>query len=75
MLRHMDGYQLCNQLRAASNFTPVLMLTARQRPEDRVQGLEAGADDYLTKPFDLDELILQELVNAFLSQIFSGRNT
>ena len=56
-LPDMDGYQLCSQLRSASNFTPVLMLTARQRPEDRVQGLEAGADDYLTKPFDLDELI------------------
>ena len=56
-LPDMDGYHLCHQLRSASNFTPVLMLTARQRPEDRVQGLEAGADDYLTKPFDLDELM------------------
>lgn len=56
-LPDMDGYQLCRQLRAASNFTPVLMLTARQSPEDRVQGLESGADDYLTKPFDLDELM------------------
>ena len=56
-LPDMDGYQLCHQLRTAANFTPVLMLTARQRPEDRVQGLEAGADDYLTKPFDLDELM------------------
>lgn len=56
-LPDIDGYQLCAQLRSASNFTPVLMLTARQQPEDRVRGLEAGADDYITKPFDLDELM------------------
>lgn len=56
-LPDMDGYQLCTQFRAAANYTPVLMLTARQHPEDRVRGLESGADDYLTKPFDLDELM------------------
>ena len=52
-----DGFSLCRQIRSAGDFIPVLMLTARQLAEDRVQGLESGADDYLTKPFDLDELI------------------
>ena len=52
-----DGFTLCRRLRAAGNFTPVIMLTARTLASDRVTGLESGADDYLTKPFDLDELI------------------
>jgi two-component system OmpR family response regulator len=52
-----DGFTLCRRLRSAGNFTPVLMLTARTQANDRVTGLQAGADDYLTKPFDLDELI------------------
>ena len=52
-----DGFTLCKRLRAAGNFTPVIMLTARTQASDRVTGLESGADDYLTKPFDLDELI------------------
>lgn len=52
-----DGFTLCRRLRAAGNFTPVIMLTARTQASDRVTGLESGADDYLTKPFDLDELI------------------
>ena len=57
MLPDLDGFQLCEQLREAGNFTPVIMLTARGAPEDRVRGLEAGADDYLVKPFDLSELL------------------
>jgi DNA-binding response OmpR family regulator len=52
-----DGFTLCQRLRSAGNFTPVIMLTARTLASDRVTGLESGADDYLTKPFDLDELI------------------
>jgi len=52
-----DGFALCKRLRASGIFTPVIMLTARTRAEDRVTGLEAGADDYLGKPFELDELI------------------
>jgi DNA-binding response OmpR family regulator len=51
------GFVLCRKLRDAGDFTPVLMLTARERTADRVRGLEAGADDYLVKPFDLDELL------------------
>ncbi|PRQ00514.1 response regulator transcription factor [Enhygromyxa salina] len=51
------GFVLCHKLRDAGDFTPVLMLTARDRTSDRVRGLEAGADDYLVKPFELDELL------------------
>lgn len=52
-----DGFALCERVRASGIFTPVIMLTVRARPEDRVRGLEAGADDYLTKPFELAELL------------------
>ena len=51
------GFVLCRKLRDAGDITPVLMLTARDRTPDRVRGLEAGADDYLVKPFELDELL------------------
>ena len=51
------GFVLCRKLRDAGDFTPVLMLTARERTVDRVRGLEAGADDYLVKPFELEELL------------------
>ena len=57
MLPDMDGFSLCRHLRAAGDFTPVIMLTARSSPTDRVRGLESGADDYLPKPFELDELM------------------
>lgn len=56
MLPGLDGFQTCAQLRADSVWTPVLMLTARDGVEDRVAGLDAGADDYLTKPFSIAEL-------------------
>ncbi len=57
MLPDLDGFSLCKRLRDAGNYTPVIMLTARSSPDDRVLGLEAGADDYLVKPFELDELL------------------
>ena len=57
MLPDLDGFSLCARLRRAGNYTPVIMLTARASAEDRVRGLEAGADDYLVKPFDLNELL------------------
>ncbi|WP_020519329.1 response regulator transcription factor [Catelliglobosispora koreensis] len=53
----LDGLAACRQLRAAANHTPVLMLTARDAVTDRVAGLDAGADDYLVKPFALQELL------------------
>ena len=57
MLPGLEGVSVCRKLREAGVRTPVLMLTARNTVPDRVAGLEAGADDYLVKPFDLDELI------------------
>ena len=53
MLPGMDGFALADRLRSLGNLTPILMLTAKGLPEDVVHGLEAGADDYLPKPFDL----------------------
>jgi two-component system, OmpR family, response regulator MprA len=53
----LDGIEVCRRLRAAGNEVPVLMLTARAAVRDRVEGLDAGADDYLVKPFALDELL------------------
>jgi two-component system response regulator MprA len=53
----IDGMEVCRRLRAAGNRVPILMLTARDGVDDRVAGLEAGADDYLPKPFALRELI------------------
>ncbi len=57
MLPGLDGFRIVERMRAAGNYTPVLMLTAKGLPEDVVQGLEAGADDYLPKPFDLPVLL------------------
>jgi DNA-binding response OmpR family regulator len=57
MLPATDGFTVASELRRQQNFTPVLMLTARGRPEDVLKGFESGADDYLAKPFNLDILI------------------
>ena len=56
MLPDIDGFEVCRRLRAADRWAPILMLTARDGVQDRVAGLDAGADDYLTKPFSFDEL-------------------
>src|SRR3954451_21194765 len=56
-LPEMDGVTVCQRLRDIGVTTPVLMLTARGQVRDRIRGLDAGADDYLPKPFDLDELL------------------
>ncbi|RSN10387.1 DNA-binding response regulator [Nonomuraea sp. WAC 01424] len=57
MMPRLDGLTACRRLRAQGNHIPVLMLTARDAVGDRVSGLDAGADDYLVKPFELDELL------------------
>jgi DNA-binding response OmpR family regulator len=57
MLPGRDGPSICRKIRAAKLSVPILLLTARGQVEDRVAGLESGADDYLVKPFDFDELI------------------
>ncbi len=57
MLPGMDGLDVCHRLRTAGGSIPILMLTAKDTVQDRVQGLDAGADDYMVKPFNLDELL------------------
>ncbi len=64
MLPGMDGMDICRAMRSEKNYTPVLMLTARTSELDRVLGLEVGADDYLTKPFSVPELVAR--VSAIL---------
>ena len=57
MMPKLDGFAVLQRMRAAGNRTPVLMLTARSEIDDKVQGLDSGANDYLTKPFDTKELL------------------
>jgi len=59
MMPNMDGYELCRKLRQYYENLPVLMLTARSELPSKVKGFESGADDYLTKPFEGDELLLR----------------
>jgi two-component system, OmpR family, response regulator MprA len=68
MMPHVDGLEVCRRMRAGGDRTPVLMLTARDAVSDRVTGLDAGADDYVVKPFALDELLarLRALVRRSL---------
>jgi two-component system OmpR family response regulator len=56
MLPGFDGYEVCRRIRAAGRWAPVIMLTARSAVDDRIRGLDVGADDYLTKPFSFSEL-------------------
>ena len=67
MLPRLDGFALCAELRRLSNPVPVLMLTAKGQVEDRVTGLDAGADDYLVKPFSTEELLAR--VRALLRRV------
>jgi two-component system response regulator MprA len=69
-LPDLDGLQVCQRIREAGNDTPILMLTARHGIDDRVQGLDAGADDYLVKPFALEELLAR--LRALLRRRFEG---
>ncbi|HLK58845.1 MAG TPA: response regulator transcription factor [Chthonomonadaceae bacterium] len=57
MLPHKDGFEVCRQLRAANVTTPILIITARDTLEDKIEGLDSGADDYLVKPFQVAELL------------------
>ena len=67
MMPKLDGYAVCAELRRMSNPVPILMLTAKGQVEDRVQGLDVGADDYLVKPFSTEELLAR--VRAMLRRI------
>ena len=70
MMPWIDGLEVCRRMRAAGDRTPILMLTARDAIDDRVQGLDVGADDYLVKPFALREL--QARVRALLRRSGDG---
>src|SRR5580698_1186987 len=71
MLPFMDGLEVTRRLRLGSVRTPILLLTARDAPEDIVKGLDAGADDYLTKPFDFEVLLARIRART---RIASARN-
>jgi len=71
MLPDFDGTEVCRRLRAHGVRTPVLFLTARDATEDKVGGLKAGGDDYVTKPFSLDELVAR--IHAVLRRTSSAR--
>src|SRR5207244_5261987 len=66
----LDGLEVCRSLRNAGNRVPVLMLTARDEVDNRVAGLDAGADDYVTKPFALEELLAR--IRALLRRTANG---
>jgi len=70
MIPKMDGFTLCRKLRAEGNATPVLMLTAKGEEPDKIRGLDIGADDYVTKPFSLPELLAR--VRALLRRTPEG---
>jgi two-component system, OmpR family, response regulator MprA len=73
LMPELDGLEVCRRMRAAGDRTPVLMLTARETVADRVAGLDAGADDYVVKPFDLDELLAR--VRALMRRSSNGDAT
>jgi two-component system, OmpR family, response regulator MprA len=68
----MDGIEVCKRVRRGGNHLPILMLTARDAVEDRVEGLDAGADDYVTKPFALEELLAR--LRALLRRASNGNS-
>lgn len=67
MLPHLDGFEVCRRLRAQGDQVPIIMLTARDEDVDKIIGLELGADDYLTKPFNPHELVAR--VKAILRRV------
>lgn len=73
MLPRRDGWSVCRALRDARVATPILMLTARDAVEDRIRGLETGADDYLPKPFDFGELKARIMALHRRDQVHKGR--
>ena len=74
MLPGIDGLEVVRRLRRAGNTKPVLVITARNRADDTIAGLDAGADDYITKPFDLDEL-LARIRGALRRQAWAGASS
>ncbi len=72
MLPKMDGFEVCRRLREAGRTTPVIMLTAREEETDKVLGLELGADDYITKPFSMRELLARVKANIRRTAMSAG---
>src|SRR5213596_658820 len=72
LMPRVDGLEVARTIRRAGNRVPILMLTARTQVEDRVEGLDAGADDYVTKPFALEELLAR--LRALLRRAGPGPN-
>ncbi len=70
MLPDMNGYQVCEQVRRLDGQVPIIMLTARSQEADKIRGLDAGADDYVTKPFSLGELVAR--IRALLRRVTRG---
>src|SRR3954467_10050302 len=75
MLPEMNGFDVCEQIRKEDDSVPVLFLTAKGSGEDKVQGLKLGADDYLTKPFNLEELLLRVQILIRRSNPAKGAST
>ena len=63
MLPHLDGFEVCREIRKTDNQMPIIMLTAREEEEDKILGLELGADDYISKPFSVRELLARVKTN------------
>jgi two-component system response regulator MprA len=74
-LPDIDGLEICRRIRRAGDATPILMLTARDAVNDRVEGLDVGADDYLVKPFDLAELLARLRALLRRSSVAEGDET
>jgi two-component system OmpR family response regulator len=72
MLPDLDGFEVCRRLRAEGRRTPVVFLTAKDATEDKVRGLTLGGDDYLVKPFSLEELVAR--IEAVLRRVDAGSN-
>jgi DNA-binding response OmpR family regulator len=71
----LDGFQVCQQIRSRDPLVPILMLTARMQVENKVKGLDSGADDYITKPFDRFELIARIQSALRRQEALQGKNT
>jgi two-component system OmpR family response regulator len=71
MLPDLDGFEVCRRLRAARDFVPVIFLSARDTEDDRIAGFVRGGDDYVTKPFSLEELTLR--IGALLRRVRAGQ--
>ena len=72
MLPKMNGFDVCRSIRAEGRNTPVIMLTAREEENDKVMGLELGADDYITKPFSMRELLARVKANIRRNEMVTG---